>query len=476
MRKNVGSTVYAGTTHEGAPARKIGAEAQLRRSVMSCLLWESGFYESGQTIAERIATLVAEVHPAAVAQMAIDARSKMNLRHTPLFLVSEMARHASHRPYVRATLTDVIQRADELAEFLAIYWGGADKRQSKRRPVPKSVQRGLADAFRKFDAYQLAKYDSKEAPIKLRDVLFIAHAKPGDTRGTFESLGSGPVSDPAPANRHGIVRRKVRRHRSGQGALWKQLVEGTLPTPDTWEVELSAGKGEGKRESWTRLLEERKLGAMALLRNLRNMTQAGVDPAKIAHAIRTAKVERLLPFRFISAAKYAPQFVDALDDAMMKNIRAMEKWPGTTVVLIDGSGSMEAKISDKSEVSRLDCAAGVAVIVRELCDHARVHVFSDRMVQAPSFKGLALANAIKGLVPATSTLLGAAVRELNKQPYDRIIVITDEQSHDAPPAPKGKGYVINVDSNKNGVGYGPWEHIDGWSDRVLDYIRATESE
>jgi hypothetical protein len=53
-----------------------------------------------------------------------------------------------------------------------------------------------------------------------------------------------------------------------------------------------------------------------------------------------------------------------------------------------------------------------------------------------------------------------------KDEFDRLLVITDEQSHDNVPAPKGKGYVINVASNKNGVGYGKWTHIDGWSESV----------
>ena len=38
-------------THEGAPARNISTELQLRRSVMACLLWESQFYEDGVEIA-----------------------------------------------------------------------------------------------------------------------------------------------------------------------------------------------------------------------------------------------------------------------------------------------------------------------------------------------------------------------------------------------------------------------------------------
>ena len=30
-------------------------------------------------------------------------------------------------------------------------------------------------------------------------------------------------------------------------------------------------------------------------------------------------------------------------------------------------------------------------------------------------------------------------------------------------------------SYQNGVGYGKWTHIDGWSESVVDYIRTLES-
>jgi hypothetical protein len=55
-----------------------------------------------------------------------------------------------------------------------------------------------------------------------------------------------------------------------------------------------------------------------------------------------------------------------------------------------------------------------------------------------------------------------------------MIVLTDEQSSDSVPNPKGIGYVINVASYQNGIGYGAWKHIDGWSEAVFDYIRETE--
>lgn len=41
-------------THGGATASRMPPTAELRRAVMSCLLWEDQFYETGVLIAERI--------------------------------------------------------------------------------------------------------------------------------------------------------------------------------------------------------------------------------------------------------------------------------------------------------------------------------------------------------------------------------------------------------------------------------------
>jgi hypothetical protein len=95
-------------------------------------------------------------------------------------------------------------------------------------------------------------------------------------------------------------------------------------------------------------------------------------------------------------------------------------------------------------------------------------------VRVPSRRGFALRDAIDASQTHGSTYLGRALEEI-RESYDRLIVITDEQSHDRIPDPTGKGYMINVASYKNGVGYGAWTHIDGWSEAVIGYIRELES-
>ena len=440
-RLNLLNLGYRPRTHEGAPARNISTEHQLRRSVLACLLWESQFYEDGVEIAGRIAELVPKVEAEKVAALAVEAREQMKLRHAPLLLVREMARHATHRRLVAETLERVIQRADELAEFVAIYW------KDGRVPLSAQVKKGLAAAFPKFDEYQLAKYD-RGGPVKLRDVLFLSHAKPRD---------------------------------AAQAGVWKKLVWGRLAPPDTWEVALSASGKEGvgdndKREAWERLLREQKLGALALLRNLRNLREAGVDESLVLAALGSMSTARVLPFRFLAAARYAPQWEETLEQAMLKSVASAPKLAGLTVVLVDVSGSMTAPLSRRSEMLRTDAAYGLAVLLREIAEKVAVYSFSDRIVEVPARRGFALRDAIDTSQRHNGTLLGNAVEWLNKsERYDRLIVITDEQAHDSVPSPKGKGYVINVASYKNGVGYGKWTHIDGWSEAVLEYIRALES-
>jgi hypothetical protein len=161
---------------------------------------------------------------------------------------------------------------------------------------------------------------------------------------------------------------------------------------------------------------------------------------------------------------------------MLKCLAQQEKLPGKTVVLVDISASMTAPLSRRSEMQRSDAAYGVAVLLRENGEKVAVYSFSDELVEVPARRGFALRNAIDVSQRHNSTELGKAVEQLNqKELYDRLIVITDEPAHDTVSAPEGKGYVINVGSRKNGVSYGKWTHIDGWSESVVEYIGRIEA-
>lgn len=236
---------------------------------------------------------------------------------------------------------------------------------------------------------------------------------------------------------------------------------------------MALSAGADKREAWERLLRERKLDALALLRNLRNMKQAGVDEALVLTALESMSTARVLPFRFIAAARYAPQWEEPIERAMFSSLAEQAKLPGRTVLLVDVSGSMTYALSQRSEMLRTDAAYGLAILLREVCEKAIVYSFSNNLVEVPARRGFALRDAVDASQSHNGTYLGKALGEIREK-YNRIIVITDEQAHDRVPGPRGRGYVINVASAKNGVGYGPWTHIDGWSEAVVEYIRALE--
>ncbi len=374
-----------------------------------------------------------------VAALAVEAREKMKLRHAPLILVREMARLKTHSAVVADTIERIVQRPDELTELLAIYWADVlgPEQQRKRRPLAAQIKKGLARALTKFDAYQLAKYD-RDGAVRIRDVLFLTHAKPKDAE---------------------------------QEKVWKQLVEGEMPAPDTWEVALSGGAD--KREAFERLIAEKKLGGMALLRNLRLMQSAGVAGEKIGGAIEAMRVDRILPYRFIAAARHAPDLEPELEQAMLKSIENLERLKGRTRLLIDVSGSMDMPLSKQSDMTRLEAACGLAILARELCERIEIFTFSNAVKKVPARRGFALRDAIVASQPHGVTFLGKAVAEVDTK-GERLIVFTAEQSHDSVAAPRGLAYMVNVASYQHGVGAGPWRRIDGFSEAALAWIVATE--
>lgn len=433
-------------THEGGKASDVSPLLALRRSVLTCLLWEDDYYEKGAEKGARIVTLVKQCNPSDVAALAVEARTTMQLRHVPLLLVRELVRVKENAKLAEDTLRAVVQRPDEITEFLAIYFAGG------RAPIPHGIRRALAHAFGAFSRYQIAKYKDDDKKIKLRDALRLVHPKAKDDE---------------------------------QNETFRQLRKGELAPAETWESELSAGKD--KRETFERLIREKKLGALACLRNLRNMQQFGVADALIRERL-AGPMPHVWPYRYVAAAKYAPTLEDALEQAMYRSVSEMLTLPGKTGLLIDVSGSMDDALSSRAQrastasvdaTSRVDVAAGLAILLREKAEQVQIATFSSHLALVPPRRGFALRDAIKNSQPHESTHLKAALVALRRQwdGLDRLIVITDEQSQDGiAPAWLPQSYIINVASYAHGVGYhAGYQHIQGWSERVFDYIAAVES-
>lgn len=435
----------------GTQVKEISKKKQLVRMVLANMLFENQFYCDGKTSAEAVKNLVAEVDADFVSHLAVAARSNYKMRHIPLLLTRELARTGRLKASV---LNSVIQRADELGEFLSLYW------KDGKTPISNQVKKGLAMALGKFNEYQLAKNDKNSAAIRLRDVLFLTHAKPIN---------------------------------QAQAELFKRIAEDKLEVPKTWETELSAGAD--KKETFVDLMANKQLGALAFLRNLRNMVQAGISSDTIRAYGKTVNVDKVLPFRYIAAARIMPQFEDMLEEMMLRSLATHEKLKGRTVLVVDVSGSMGQNISAKSDIDRLDAACALAILAREICeevviyatagsDYNRTHATE----QVAPRRGFALRDAIKanrlggGGIFLLQCMDYIAAKEKNNK-VDRVLVFTDEQDtggrgfepHKAQRlAPTGRNYILNVGSYQNGINSGAWETVTGFSEATIDYIQAIE--
>jgi len=435
MKTNVSRSMATLQTHEGGPARVLDAASELRRALMACLLFEDTFYENGVEIAQRIHDLSTKVPVADVAALAVEARTVQGLRHAPLWLALGLIKRGAT---LRDLLPQIMKRPDDMTEFLAMYW------KDGRKPIPAQVKKGLRAAFSAFSPYQLAKYANRDG-IKLRDVMFLVHpeAKTKDLEDTY-----------------------------------KLLAEDKLGNADTWEVAISAaGNDEAKRRAeWNRLLSEGKLGSLALLRNLRNISEAGVPFEVVKGAMENGLNDnRVWPLQYFAALRHAPHYALLIQDALDRRMKLEHPLAGSTAILVDVSGSMTQGMAGKSQLSLMDAAAAMAATFKG--EQVRLFSFSDEVVEVPFFNNMGTADMIVRSQNHHGTHMGAAVATVaGVAHFDRLIVITDEQSADrVPNPPRGcKGYIMNVATAKNGVGYGPWTHINGFSQAAWKYIEALE--
>ena len=239
--------------HESAKAYKTTPEFELYSAVVTTGL-NGTFYEKADDRLARIIELIAKCNPEFVAKLAIYTRNNMYLRSIPLVLTVELAKQTAGNSLVSKTVNGVVKRADEITELLA-YYQFANKRTGTKKlnRLSKQIQKGLVMSFNNFDEYQFAKYN-KATEVKLKDALFLVHPKAKD---------------------------------EAQQLIFNKIAGDSLETPYTWETELSQlgqtkfsndfEKARAITQKWEELIESKRLGYMALLRNLRNILEANVS-------------------------------------------------------------------------------------------------------------------------------------------------------------------------------------------------------
>jgi len=480
------------TNHQGEKAYKMTPEMELYSAVVTTSL-EKTTYENTSDRVKRIRKLIRNCDPVFVAKLAVYARTKMNLRSIPVVLAVELGKIHKGDNLVSKTIHNIIQRADEITELLA-YYQLANKRNDvkKLNRLSKQVQKGIAAAFTKFDEYQFAKYNRK-GEVTLKDALFLTHPKPTNEDQQF---------------------------------LFNKIVNDTLETPYTWEVELSkvgqqnyasiTAKKEAVRVTWETLIKSKKVGYMAIMRNLRNILQADVSPAcieQVAAYLSNEKAvlnSRQLPFRFLSAynevqlvdSPYTSYILEALEDAIQISAQNIQGFDTHTRVLMacDVSGSMFSPVSGKSKIQCYDIGLVLAMLLQNRSNNTITGIFGDRwMTYSLPKKGI-LRNVtalkkIEGKV-GYSTNGYKVIEYLNqkKKVMDKVFFFTDLQMWNSTygnnhiqkewlkykrnVAPHAKLYLFDLMGHgqaplrieQNGV-----HLIAGWSDKVFEVMHAIEN-
>lgn len=477
--------------YEGDTAYSLSPEMELYSAVCTANLSRK-FYETQFDSIVRLRDLIAKCRPTFVAKLAVYAREQMYLRSIPLVLAVELAKIHHGDNLVGRLTARIVQRADEICELLAYYQQANEnnfKRSStgqtkKLGKLSKQIRLGLEQAFNKFNEYQFSKYN-RDNEIKLKDALFVIR--------------------PRPKNQE-------------QADIFKKIADGDLTTADTWEVELSktGQKGGDKKSAWENLIKENKLGYMALLRNCRNIMEAGVskDVIKIV-CQKLSDKEKVLeskqfPFRFYSAFSQLREIpgssivLDALEEAIKHTAETLVGFDYETSVLIscDVSGSMESPISEKSVVQRYDIGIVLGMLMRNRCKDVTTSVFGQGFAVKNFPKDNILHNVEnledlgKEVGHSTNGYLAikyALEQSKNKQ-FDKILIFTDCQMWDSHGSdgmfrnlwnlyrennPKSRLYLFDL------AGYGntPIEVdrgnnvylISGWSDRIFQMLEALEN-
>jgi 60 kDa SS-A/Ro ribonucleoprotein len=486
---------------EGAPAFKLDPKLKLYSRTATSLVEPQFYTPDVKDQLTSVRALVKMCPPEFVAKLAVYIREEMYLRSIPLVLLVELIKAGGRGQMVSRAVERCIQRPDELYEILS-YFIQANERGSLTKQLnkmPKILLAGLRKAFLKFDEYQFAKYD-RPTGVRLRDVLFLCHAKPSSgVRGYLKKERKQGVKQPEDPG----------------SQLFKKITDQILKTPYTWETVLS-DKGNTK-EVWEELIDSKKVGYMALLRNLRNILKANVSDQHLGKVLtylssRDAVLRaKQLPYRYISAYQELAgepswnlkDVEAALEVAMRHSAENIAGFDSDTKVLIccDMSGSMQNKISEKSKILLQDVGLVLGMMLQFKCRKVLTGIFGEtfEMITLPSNDILKNALAfikMNGRVGHSTNgwkILDYCINR--KLEVDKMCFFTDCEWWDSEPGwgeshkaaaywreykklfPKAKCYYFNL------AGYGTTpistkagdvKFISGFSDRVFNVLEAIE--
>jgi hypothetical protein len=281
------------------------------------------------------------------------------------------------------------------------------------------------------------------------------------------------------------------------------LVKGDLKNTQTWEAKLSqAGQvaeneedlSQLKADAWTDLINSRKIGYFALLRNLRNiLNQAPKAVSAACELLVDEKMiakSRVLPFRFATAyeeiskmgsSKEVREVLVAINQALEVSMCNVPKFDGDTLVVMDVSGSMSGR---PSEIASLFGA------ILAKSNNADVLTFANR-ADYKSYNPLDSVMTIRNSFRYSGggTNFKSIFTTANKK-YDRVVILSDLQGWIGYTSPSAefKQYKKTYDANPyvyswDLAGLGTMQFpennvfaLAGFSDKVFQIMSLLEQD
>jgi len=419
-----------------------------------------------------------------IAQTGIFARNEFGMRSVTHVIAGELPNLVKDQNWVKHAINKTVRRADDITEIMAYWFHRNGKHKGGGVPVPNSLKRGLAMSFDKFDGYQLAKYRAAGKEVSLIDVVNLVRPRP--TEKNADAL--------------------------------KALVTDDLRSSTTWESKISAA-GQGtkdetvvakrKADAWEQLVLSGKIGYFALLRNLRNIVEQAdrkvldaalellVDPKRIKSSL-------VLPFRYLTAyytlmeAGVPAKVLGAVSDAVSIALNNVPEFDGDTLVILDRSGSMgggNQRLKGGSYYWGRDKGIGsdpwdigamfAAALART--NEADVLLFSSQgkyVTINPRSDIFGVIESLEKYRDGQGTDFKRMIETINK-PYDRIVILSDEQGWVGYRAPTKELAEYKRKYNCNPAvysldlqGYGTLMFpersvytLAGWSDKVFDIMK-----
>jgi hypothetical protein len=443
------TTAQPSVTHEGGTGFAKDAKTELFTLAVTNMVNETTFYESADARQDRFVYLVQKVtleDPAWVAAFVPWLRNEANMRSAAVVVAVEYVRAGGANG--RTVINSACSRADEPAEVIG-YW-----LSHYGRRIPMAIKRGVADAAADlYNERNALKYDGGARGIRMGDVIELTHPKP-----------AGPAQ--SMLFRHLLDRRHGHWVNDGDDVLALQAiglktlakaynVDAVAPPArrqflaDFHEIVLDAGytwerlsgwlPGGMDAAAWESIIPA--MGYMALLRNLRNFEQAGVDKAVLTQvADKIADPEavvhsRQFPYRFWSAYRNSGTtfFAAAIEAALELSVKNIPVFSGRTLVAIDTSASMNTVVSSRSKVRNVEIGAlfGAAVGAQSSVDLMIYANHGKKVTHRP----ISVLRTVEGIVNSIGVVghgtetWPSVIDHYDGQ--DRIIVFTDMQDHPA---------------------------------------------